>query len=298
MRRLIAGNGSVSWAWFLLVPSLILMTIIIAYPLFTGVSLSFHNVILTRPDLGRPFVGLQNFIRMVQDPVVLTATINTAIYVVVGVTSQFILGLAAALLLNRETKHVWIPRVIVMLPWFMPPIASAYMFAFMIDPHYGILTRILGFIGVDIGGSGILANPNLALWGALAVELWASYPFFSLFLLAGLQGIPGELAEATAVDGATKWQYFLYIVWPLLRPVILVSTLLEGIRLANSPTMILLLTNGGPGNSTQVLSLYAFQKAYQSFDFGYASAISVAMLIVVIGFASVYVRVNTSKKGA
>ena len=292
----LTGNGSVAWAWALLIPSLLLVTAIIAYPLITGISLSLHDVVLTRPDLGRPFVGLQNFLRMIQDPVIKTAAVNTTIYVLVGVTSQLILGLIAALLLNRDSKRIWIARVLIMLPWFLPPITAAYMFAFMIDPRYGVVTHLLAFVGIDIGGQGVLANPDLALWGVLFVELWRSYPFFALFLLAGLQGIPRELSEASFIDGASKLQYFQYIVWPLLRPLVLVSTLLEAIRLANSPVLILLMTNGGPGGSTQVLSLYAFQQAYSRFDFGYAASISVAMLIVVIGLAAVYIRVNTSKE--
>ena len=269
---------------------------IIGYPLVTGVSLSLHEVVLTRPDLGRPFVGLANFREVLVDPVVRTATVNTARYVVVGVISQFILGLAAALLLNRSGRFIWLARTLIMLPWFLPPLAAAYMFAFMIDPRYGIITQALGVIGVDIGGQGILANPDLALWGVLGVELWRSYPFFTLFLLAGLQGIPLELREATAVDGASRIQHFRYVVWPLLRPVILVSTLLEAIRLINSPTMILILTNGGPGDSSQVLSLYAFQQAYLKFDFGYASSICVAMLVVVIALSSVYIRLNGARE--
>lgn len=290
------GNGSVTWAWVLLVPSLVLVAVIIVYPLFTGISLSFHTVILTRPELGRPFVGLRNFSRLLSDPVIRTAGVNTIIYVVVGVVSQFLLGLGAALLLNRNSRRIWIPRTVVMLPWFLPPIAAAYMFVFILDPRYGVLTRLLAVVNIDIGGQGVLANPDLAIWGVLLVELWRSYPFFALFLLAGLQGIPDELSEATAVDGASRWQHFRYVVWPLLRPVVMVSTLLEAIRLANSPVLILLMTNGGPGGSTQVLSLYAFQQAYQRFDFGYAASICVAMLIVVIGFASVYVRVNTARE--
>jgi multiple sugar transport system permease protein len=294
--RVLRGNGSVAWAWVLLIPSLVLVTVIIVYPLLTGISLSFHTVILTRPELGRPFVALHNFNRMLDDPVVRTAGLNTLVYVVVGVLSQFLLGLGAALLLNRNSRRIWVARTVVMLPWFLPPIAAAYMFAFMLDPRYGVLTRMLALVHIDIGGQGVLADPDLAIWGVLLVELWRSYPFFALFLLAGLQAIPQELSEATAVDGASRWQHFRYVVWPLLRPVVMVSTLLEGIRLANSPVLILLMTNGGPGGSTEVLSLYAFQQAYQRFDFGYASSICVAMLIVVIGFASVYVRVNTVKE--
>ena len=297
MAQRLTGNGSVAWAWALLVPSLVLVGAIIVYPLITGVSLSLHTVILTRPDLGRPVVGLRNFVELAQDPVIRVAAVNTAIYVGVGVVSQFLLGLGAALLLNRSSKHIWMARTVVMLPWFLPPISAAYMFAFMVDPRYGILTRLLGLVGIDITGQGVLANPDTALWAVLLVELWRSYPFFALFLLAGLQGIPAELAEAASVDGASRLRYFAHVVWPLLRPIVLVSTLLEGIRLANSPTLILLLTNGGPGNATQVLSLYAFHKAYQEFDFGYASSIAVALLVVVAGFAAVYIRVNAVQEG-
>ena len=296
IKQRFTSNGSNAWAWFLLIPSLLLVAGIIVYPLIMGVSLSMHTVVLNRPDLGRPFIGFDNYIAMFNDPVVGVALRNTVVYVVVGVVLQFIVGLIAAALLNRKRRHIWVARTIVMLPWFLPPISAAYMFAFMIDPRYGILTKLLGAIGIDIGGQGILADPQLALWGAMAVELWRSYPFFALFLLAGLQGIPADLAEASSLDGASGWQHFRFIVWPLLRPIVFISTILEAIRLAASPVMLLLLTNGGPGDSTQVLSLYAFQQAYQRFDFGYASAISVALLVMVVGFAIVYVRANSARE--
>lgn len=296
LRHKLTSNGSNAWAWGMLIPSLALISAIIIYPLVMGVSLSLHKVVLNRPDLGRPFVGLENYARMFSDPVMGTALWNTIVYVVAGVVLQFLFGLAAAALLNRERKRIWIARTIVMLPWFLPPIAAAYMFAFMIDPRYGIITRLLATIGIDIGGQGMLADPTLALWGAIIVELWRSYPFFALFLLAGLQGIPGDLKEASSLDGANGWQHFRYVIWPLLRPVVFISTILEGIRLAASPVMLLLLTNGGPGNSTQVLSLYAFQQAYQRFDFGYASAISVGLLAMIIGFAVVYIRANSARE--
>lgn len=283
-------KSSSVWAWALLVPSLALVTALIAYPLATGISLSLHSVVLNRPGLGRPFVGLENFARLLADETVRTALVNTVFYVVIGVITQLLLGLGAAVLLNRPSRLAWVARTAVMLPWFMPPVVAAYMWAFMLDPRFGILTRFAGLFGVETGGQGIFADPGLALLGVLLVELWRSYPFFALFFLAGLQGIPEELRDATAVDGATRWQHFRHVTVPLLRPVILVSSLLEGIRLANSPTLILLLTNGGPGDATQVLSLYAFQQAYLKFDFGYASSIAVAMLALIIGFSIVYIR--------
>ena len=118
----------------------------------------------------------------------------------------------------------------------------------------------------------------------------ASYPFFMLFLLAAIQGIPKDMRESTAVDGANSWQHFRFVVLPLISPVIVVSSILGVIHLINSPTLVLLMTNGGPGDSTTVLPLLAFQIAFLSYDFGYSAAISVAVLAAIAGFAMVYIR--------
>lgn len=291
-RRRSPRGESQRWAWMLLAPSLIVVVAIIGYPLLTGISLSLHHVVLTRPDLGRPFVGLDNFARFLADPVVGTALRNTLAYVSLGVVSQFSLGLGVALLLNRPSRLAWATRTVVMLPWFMPPVVAAYMWTFLLDPTLGVVHQFLGAMGIDTGGHAIFADPDSALAGVLLVELWRSYPFFALFLLAGLQAIPIELREAAAADGATRWQHFRYVTLPLLKPVIVISTVLEIIRLAHSPGLILLLTNGGPGNATQVLSLYSFKQAYLQFDFGYAAAIAVALLVGIIGFSAVYIRAS------
>src|SRR5437868_11775073 len=124
----------------------------------------------------------------------------------------------------------------------------------------------------------------------MVVALWQGFPFFALLLLAGLQGIPDDLYEAAAVDGANRVRQFWYITLPLLRPVTVAAVILRVIGLVNSPDLILILTEGGPGNSTQVLSSYAFKVAYKSFDFGYAGALSVIMLLLLMVFTVVYVR--------
>ena len=164
-----------------------------------GVSLSLHTVVLNRPDLGRPFVGLDNYIAMFRDPVMGTALRNTVVYVVVGVVLQFIVGLIAAALLNRKRRHIWVARTIRNAP-VVPATDLRGVHVRVHDrPAIRHPQKLLGAIGIDIGGQGILADPQLALWGAMAVELWRSYPFFALFLLAGLQGIPADLAEASSL---------------------------------------------------------------------------------------------------
>jgi multiple sugar transport system permease protein len=122
--------------------------------------------------------------------------------------------------------------------------------------------------------------------------LWQGFPFFTLVLLAGLQSIPEDLYEAAAVDGASRWQRFRHITLPLLKPVIVAVTVLRTIGLVNSPDLIVILTTGGPGHATEVLSSYAFLTAYGTFDFGYAGAISVIMLVLLMVFTVIYVRVS------
>lgn len=278
-----------AFAWILLIPSLLLVSLFIIYPLYRGISLSLSELeLLKGPDA--KFIGIDNFRTLLHDPAVANAAKNTLKYTVVGLISQMALGMAAALLLSRESKFIWAARIAVMLPWFMPPVVTAYMWRFMLDAQYGIVTILVSHIGIDLGGQGIWADPDKALYGVLFVELWRSYPFFTLFILAGIQGIPAELRESTAIDGASSFQHFRYVMLPLLKPVLFVSTILEAIKLINSPTLVLLMTEGGPGDSTMVVPLLAFKKAYQAYDFGYASAISVAVLIAISGFAMVYIR--------
>ncbi len=277
------------FAWILLVPSLLLVVAFIFYPLYRGIYLSFtRTVLLEGPD--STFIGLENFRQMFKDSLFLLAAKNTLLFMIVGLITQLSLGLAAAMLLSQERRFIGIIRVLVVLPWFTPPVVTAYMWRFILDGNSGILVKMLEGVGISFGPAGLWSNPDLAIYAVLFVDLWASYPFFMLFLLAGIQGIPKDMRESTSVDGANSWQHFRYVILPLISPVIVVSSILGVIHLINSPTLVLLMTNGGPGDSTTVLPLLAFQVAFQSDDFGYASAISVAVLAAIAGFAMVYIR--------
>jgi multiple sugar transport system permease protein len=277
------------FAWVLLVPSLVLVVAFIFYPIYRGVYLSFTRTVLLEGP-GSTFIGLENFRQMFRDSLFLLAAKNTLLFMVVGLITQLTVGLAAAMLLSQERKYIGVIRVIVVLPWFTPPVVTAYMWRFILDGNAGVLTKMLEGIGISFGPAGLWSNPDLAIYAVLFVDLWASYPFFMLFLLAAIQGIPKDMRESTSVDGANSWQHFRFVVLPLISPVIVVSSILGVIHLINSPTLVLLMTNGGPGDSTTVLPLLAFQVAFQSYDFGYSSAISVAVLAAIAGFAMVYIR--------
>ena len=153
-----------------------------------------------------------------------------------------------------------------------------------------------GGLGIITGFKAWFADPAWALPAAIAVETWHGYPFFGLLLLAGLKGIPQELYEAAAVDGAGFWRRFVHIQLPGLAMIVVATVVLRAISLMNSPELLLILTGGGPGQSTQVLSLYAFQKAYREFNFGYAGALSVVMFLLLMLCSWLYVRHSNALK--
>lgn len=283
------------WAWLLILPSLVLVAAVVVYPVGSGILLSFRDMKLTRPADGAPFVGLEHYAHLLRDPVFRIAAINTVIWVVAGALSQFLLGMAAALALNRPLPFIWLARILVLLPWLMPSVVAGHMWALMLDSRLGVVNDLLLRVGILDAYRAWFADPATAMPAVLVVELWRQFPFFALFLLAGMQAIPQELYDAAAMDGAGPVRRFFDVTLPLLAPVIVAATVLRTIGLFNSPDLMIVLTNGGPGYTTQVLSLYAFQTAYAKFDFGNAAAISVVILGALMAFTIVYVRVAGAK---
>ena len=166
----------------------------------------------------------------------------------------------------------------------------------MLDPRLGVINDMLVKLGVLDTYKAWFADPNTALAAALTVEIWHGFPFFALLLLAGLKAIPQELYEAASIDGAGPVKQFRFVTWPQLKTVIVASVVLRVISLVNSPDIILILTGGGPGRSTLVLSLHAFLKVNKEFNFGYGSAIAVVLFILLMGFSYLYVRLSNVMK--
>ena len=283
-------SDSRAWPWMLLAPSLLLVFAIIIYPTLSGVDLSFRQMRLNRLNLGTGYVGLQHYAELLNDPVFWLSLKNTAIWVIVTAILELTLGMIAALALDFELPGFRMIAVIVLLPWFMPLVVAGNVWALLLDPRLGIINVALNELGLMHGYKAWFADPNLALPAAIFVEAWHGFPFFALLLLAGLKGIPHEQYEAAAVDGAGAWRRFLHIQVPGLRMIIVASVVLRAIGLMNSPDLLLILTQGGPGRSTEVLSLYAFQKAYSEYNFGYAGALSVVMFALLMVSSWLYVR--------
>jgi len=278
------------WPWLLLLPSLLLVFAVIIYPTLTGIDISFRQMRLNRINLGTGYVGLRHYAELLDDPVFWLSLKNTAIWVIATALLELALGMLAALALDFELPGFRTISVIVLLPWFMPLVVAGNVWALLLDSRLGIINVALAGLGLMDGHKAWFADPDLALPAAILVESWHGFPFFALLLLAGLKGIPQEQYEAAEVDGAGVWHRFLHIQVPGLRTIIVASVVLRAIGLMNSPDLLLILTQGGPGRTTEVLSLYAFQKAYNEFNFGYAGALSVVMFFLLMISSWLYVR--------
>jgi multiple sugar transport system permease protein len=285
-------SESRQWAYYLLLPSLLLVAAVAVYPVASGVWLSFQRYNLLRAPMP-VFTGLGQYASLWTDAVFWTSIRNTLVWVSLGASSQFLLGLVTALALNRPgLRGIGVLRIGLLLPWLMPTVVAGHMWSLLLDSRIGIVNELLVRSGILPSYVAWFAQAQTAMGSVLVVDLWKNFPFFTLLLLAGLQGLPAELYEAAEVDGANAWYRFWRITLPLLTPVIVAAVILRIIGLVNSPDLMIILTHGGPGLATQVLSLLAFNDAYTGFDFGAAAAVATVMLGLLMVFTWLYIRVS------
>jgi multiple sugar transport system permease protein len=287
-----------TWAWLMLMPSLAILVVNALYPTLYGITLGFREMRLTRPDAGTGFVGVTHFLTMLEDEVAWLALGNTVLWVISAVGLELALGFASALVLQRRLPGLRAMTVLIVLPWFLPTVVVANMWALMLDPRLGVINDLMVRIGLLDTYAPWFAAPWTAFFSAVAIEAWRGFPFFTLPLVAALQAIPDELYDAAAVDGAGAIRRFRHVTLPLLKVVIAVTVILRVIGLVNMPDLLLVLTGGGPGHATQVVSLYAFETAYRAFDFGYAGALSTMTLVALAVFSYATVRVATVIRSA
>jgi multiple sugar transport system permease protein len=280
------------WMYLLLLPSAMMIIAVVIYPTLYGMQMSFREMRLNRPDLGTDWVGFKHYLRMWTDPIFWVSLRNTAVWVTSSIAFEFLIGLVAALALHRNLPGTKVLAVLILIPYFLPSVVAGHMWSLMLDPRLGVINDVLVKLGLLEGYKAWFADASTAMAAAVVVEVWHSFPFFTLLILAGLKGIPTDLYKAADIDGASSWSQLRLITLPLLKTIIAAAVILRVIGLVNSPALLLILTSGGPGRSTQVLSLYAFQTAYKDFNFGYAGALSVVMFVLLMGFAWAYVRLS------
>lgn len=277
-------------AAILLLPTIILLGLFIAYPFVIGVVLSVTNA---RVGVPGTFVGLQNFVMLWNDDIFRVAVSNTFIYTAAATVLKLALGLWLALLLNRHFKGKAFTRAFILLPFIVPTVLSAFAWKWMFDPTFSVFNWTLYKLGIIHGRINWLGEPALAMFSVIVVNVWRGVPFYAISLLAGLQTINPELQEAAAIDGAREWQRFWYITWPLLLPVTMVVVLFSIIQTFADFQLVYVLTGGGPANATQLFATYAYQVGVGSGLLSEGAAISLAMfpfLLLVVVVQLLYIR--------
>ncbi len=278
----------------LLAPAAILLALIVVYPIATLVYSSFFTIQLSQPWMGEPFVGVDNYARAFGDERFWHAVLHTAIYAVVTVPGALILGLGLAMLANLPFRRKWPVRLGLLLPWALPLVFAGLIFRWFFEYQQGLVNDVLMRVGVE--PIAWLTNPSLATVAICIAILWKTSSFMALMLLAGLQTIPKSLYEAAEVDGASKWQQFVEITLPMLRPAIFVALIFRTITAIQTFDIPYAMSGGGPGESTETLAMYIHKTTLDFLDFGYGSALATLMFVISMGATGVYLR--QTRRGA
>jgi multiple sugar transport system permease protein len=267
------------------------LLLVVAYPLLDSLMLSLYRVNLANPEQGQPFVGVGNYLYAFKQPAFWYAIERTVYFTVVSVALELGLGLLFAILLNESFRGQLPARLAMIAPWALLTVSNGVLWAWILNPTYGIANMLLVKAGILAAPKAWLSDTFWTMHVIILADVWKNVPIMTLLLLAGLQPIAYDLYEAASVDGATRWQKFTRITLPLLRPVILVSVALRTIGAFRVFDIIFVLTgNGGPADSTKVISFYVYDQAFRYLYVGYGSAVSWLTTAFMLVLIVIYIR--------
>lgn len=269
-------------------PVAALLAILVVYPLLYGFYISFFDTNLIKKWT---FVGLKYYLDALKNPDFLEQMAVTVKFTAGVVVGHFAVGMVLALLLNREFKGRTLFRVILLLPWLFPDSVIALLFKWIFNPVYGIFNHVLMQLGILESGTVWLSSATMALPIVIGVCIWKGYPMIMMMLLAGLQSISNDVKEAAKIDGANSWQLFRYVTLPGLKSVLAVTLVLDTVWWFKHYTLVWVLTQGGPGNTTSLISISIYKQAFDNFNFGSAAAMSVIVFVICYIFGLLYRKV-------
>ena len=272
--------------WLLLLPALLLLALVFAYPILRAFWLSLFTQNLGT-QLKMVFSGLDNYGRMVGDGRFWQSLWNTTIFTAASVLVELILGMGVALVLNQSFRGRGIVRTISLLPWALPTALMGLAWAWIFNDQYGIVNDILLRLGILKTGISWLGDPTLAMMAVIIADVWKTTPFIALLLLAGLQSISSDLYEAHSIDGASAWQSFWKITVPLLMPQIVIALLFRFAQAFGIFDLIQVMTGGGPAGATETVSIYIYGTVMRYLDFGYGAALVVVTFLLLVAAVAI-----------
>lgn len=273
--------------YVLILPGLIYIAVTTLVPLVYSfwTSLTFNQATSVRPP---HFNGIQNYIDVLSDPGFWNALKVTAIFTGTTVVAEMILGTAIALLLIKLTHGRKLVRLLLIIPFSVPPVVIGLMYLLIMDRSYGILNYLLSLVGM--GPVSWLSSPDIAIWSIIGVDLLQWTPFVIISAVAALESMPGDVIDAASIDGASSMQMVRWVILPLIKPVLLVVALTRALTSLKVFDVIFVLTNGGPGSATETLSYMVYVDAFQRFDFGRGAAVSWLLILIAMVVAIPMVR--------
>jgi ABC-type sugar transport system permease subunit len=277
-------------AWAFTSPAVSVIALIAIFPLAWTLWNSFHLQDLRMPWLGRPFIGLGNYLELGRDPRFWSALGHTLFFSAASVSLELILGLGLALGMNSAFRGRGAARATSLLPWAIPTVVAALLWRFMFDSQAGIANALLVAIGALNRPIVWFIDATTAWVPVILADVWKTTPFVALLLLAGLQNIDRSLYEAAEVDGASAWWRLWHITLPLLKPTILVALIFRTLDAFRVFDLVYALTGGGPGTATEPIALYTHTTILQNLRFGYGAALSVVIFVLTFGLALAYMR--------
>ena len=282
-----------SLPYLLIFPSIIVLASLILYPLCFSLWMSFYNYELggLRPQ----FIGLQNYLKIWKDPIFWLATRNTIVWVAGSVSGQILLGMALALLLNRQIRGRGFFRGVFFFPWVVPIVVTAFMWRWLYNEQYGIINHTLMNLGLIKNPLFFLSSTELVMASATLVNIWIGTPFAVVMILAALQTVPLVQYEAAKVDGASALQEFWHVTLPHISRIIGILVLLRTIWITNNFATMWLLTRGGPSQATETLPIQVYLRAFGARNFGEASSVAAMMALMLIALIMMYRKITTEK---
>jgi multiple sugar transport system permease protein len=278
------------FSWLMLAPGVLFLLAFIGYPFVYGIYLS-----LLERSVGRDgvFVGLQNFVRNVSDPIFWQVARNTFVFTFVATILKLIGGVALALVMNQSFRFKNLMRATFLLPFIVPTVLSTIAWMWIFDPTFSVVNWVLvNWAGWNNGPSWI-GDANLAMVAVIIANTWRGLPFYAITTLAALQTVAQDLYEAAAIDGATTRQRFFYVTLPLLKPVLIITTMFSVILTFSDFQLVYVLTGGGPNNATHLFATYAFNIAIGAGQIGQGASVAISMfppLLLVIAVLTAYLR--------
>ena len=291
LARKVRGMSDRTIAWIFVAPTIFLLLAINIFPLIWTIRLSFTNFRANRPNEPVEWVGLRNYERILTDADTWATMQATAHFLFWTITLQVLIGFTLAWLINRKFRGNDLMTTLIVIPMMLSPAVVGNFWTFLYQPQIGLINYAVEFVsGIPASSFSMLGSVTLAPWAIVIVDTWMWTPFVMLICLAGLRSIPDYIYEAAEVDRASKWRQFWTITVPMVLPFLMLAVLFRGIENFKMFDLVVLLTGGGPGDTTLLSSIELKREAFEKWRTGYSSAYAIILFVTVFGLASIYVK--------